>query len=141
MSWSNGTLAFGAIPKAALAALPPIRALGLGVTMQLSGWIADVGGPSGAAEVAMRAPAPNPARSTSQIAWSQPRAGAARLEIYDVGGRRVRTLMDGVQTAGEHAESWDLTDGGGVRVGAGLYFARLSVAGEHARVQRITVVR
>jgi hypothetical protein len=141
VSWTGGTLTLGAIPAASLAALPPLRSLALSLTMNLSGWVAGVDDGPISAELAMRTPSPNPARSTSRIAWSQPRAGAARLDVYDVGGRHVRTLHDGFVPSGAHAESWNLTDESGARVGAGLYFARLAVAGEPARTQRITVVR
>jgi thiol-disulfide isomerase/thioredoxin len=141
VSWAGGALTFGAIPSAALAALPPIRMLALSLTMQTPGWVAGVDDGPIAAELAMRTPSPNPAQSTSRIAWSQPRAAAARLEVYDVRGARIRTLANGVEAAGAHAATWNLADASGARVGAGLYFVRLSVAGENARVQRVTVVR
>jgi hypothetical protein len=46
-----------------------------------------------------------------------------------------------MQPAGAHAVDWDLADEKGARVGSGLYFARLSVAGEPAHTQRVTVLR
>ena len=140
MSWSNGTVTYGAIPAAQLAALPPIRLLSLSHTMKAA-WVAGVDDGPVATSLALRTPSPNPARSASRLAWSQPRAGNARLDVFDVNGRHVRTVTDGVQAAGVHAESWNLADEHGTRVGAGLYFLRLAVAGEPARTQRITVLR
>ena len=140
VSWANNTLTFGAIPKAQLAALPPIRLLRLATSAQAL-WVAGVDDGPVANTLALRTPSPNPARSASRLAWSQPRAGVARLDVFDLNGRHVRTVANGFQTAGMHAESWNLSDEGGARVGAGLYFLRLSVAGEPARTARITVVR
>jgi flagellar hook assembly protein FlgD len=47
-----------------------------------------------------------------------------QLEIFDVSGRHVRTLVDRVLGAGEHRANWDGRDDAGSRVGSGVYFAR-----------------
>jgi hypothetical protein len=52
--------------------------------------------------------------------------GAARLELYDTQGRRVRRLFDGALPAGRTRLRWDGCDGGGGRAAPGLYFARLA---------------
>lgn len=140
VNWSNGTLTFGAIPHAQLAALPPLRLLSLSHSMQAV-WVASVGDGPATTSLALRTPSPNPARSTSRLAWSQPRAGHARLDVFDVNGRHVRTVANGFRHAGAHAESWNLADAQGSRIGAGLYFLRLAVDGESAVTRRITVVR
>ncbi|MGH7743109.1 MAG: hypothetical protein ACRENS_13930, partial [Candidatus Eiseniibacteriota bacterium] len=51
--------------------------------------------------------APNPARHGCEIAFSLARAGDARLEIFDVAGRRVRSLESGTLAAGSHQARWD----------------------------------
>jgi len=84
---------------------------------------------------------PNPAAGADRIGWSQPRAAEARLDVFDVGGRRLRTLDDRTEGAGVHLATWDLTDDRGSRVRPGLYFARLTVAGEGDRTRRLTVIR
>jgi hypothetical protein len=92
------------------------------------------------AALAFAAPSPNPARGATTLRFALPREGAARLSVYDAGGRRVRRLVDGVLPAGEHTAAWDLRDDAGRAVGAGLYFARL----EHERrvlVRRIAAAR
>jgi len=53
-------------------------------------------------------------------------AGRVRICIYDVAGRRVRTLADRVFPAGEQVLRWDGTDDGGTKVGRGVYFVRSS---------------
>jgi hypothetical protein len=53
-------------------------------------------------------------------------AGRVRICIYDVAGRRVRTLADRVFPAGEQVLRWDGTDDAGTKVGRGVYFVRSS---------------
>jgi hypothetical protein len=140
-TWSGGTLTLGAVPAELLATLPATRRVEFRLLMQSGGPVTGVSEPGPATALEMRAPWPNPAHSSTRVAWSQPRAGVARLDVYDVSGRRVRTVDDRMQPAGAHAVDWDLADEKGARVGSGLYFARLSVAGEPAHTQRVTVLR
>jgi len=83
------------------------------------------------AEFAMRDARPNPARGPVAIEFSLPAAalgGTARLSIYGLDGRAVRTLAAGVG-GGPHLATWDLLDARGVKASPGLYFARLEWAG------------
>jgi hypothetical protein len=73
---------------------------------------------------------PNPTRTEASIGFEISRdAGPVRVTIHDVGGRLVRTLVDGLSVPGRHARSWDGHDALGARVGAGLYFVRMSWPG------------
>lgn len=92
--------------------------------------IVDMPDPGVPARVAFAPPAPNPSRGDVKLAFALPRAAGVSLEIFDVAGRRVRTLARGAAAAGEHAHRWDGRDAGGRAVGAGLYLARLVVDGE-----------
>ncbi len=140
VTWDGSTLAFGTITPDMLAPFGSMLQLTLNVTMQYEQPIANV--TRGAARtLALAPPSPNPAARLSRLAWAQPRSGAARLDVFDLGGRLVRTLASGEQAAGEHVVSWDLVDAAGTRVRPGLYFAHLSVAGEGARTVRVSVVR
>jgi hypothetical protein len=74
--------------------------------------------------------APNPFNPTTVIRYSVGQDGVpVRLVIYDVAGRRVATLKDGVSNAGQHAARWDGRDSSGAPVASGVYFARLEVGG------------
>jgi len=84
-----------------------------------------VPGPPEPAGVAFAPPSPNPARGEVSLRYTLPRDATASLAIFDVGGRRVRLLSSGTQTAGEHVIAWDLRDDAGRKVGGGLYFAQL----------------
>lgn len=80
-------------------------------------------------EYALGAGAPNPAATRSRIDYAMPVDGLVNLAVYDVGGRRVRSLVSGTQAAGVHATAWDLRDETGALVRAGVYYYRLEVAG------------
>jgi len=72
---------------------------------------------------------PNPFNPATTIPYELPRAGRARLALYDAAGRLVRTLVDAEVAAGAHAPRWDGRDEAGRPVGSGAYFARLTFAG------------
>ncbi len=68
---------------------------------------------------------PNPCRDEATIWFSMPAAGAARLTVHDVTGRRVATLVDRVVGSGAQSASWDTRDAAGRRVASGVYLLRL----------------
>ncbi|MDP6529585.1 MAG: FlgD immunoglobulin-like domain containing protein [Gemmatimonadota bacterium] len=82
---------------------------------------------------------PNPATGDAVIAFSLPSAGRARLSVYDVAGRRIRTLLDAECTEGNTRVRWDGRDASGHPLPAGVYFVRMSTkdARATARVHRI----
>jgi hypothetical protein len=68
---------------------------------------------------------PNPITNTAEFAYSVTQPGMVELAIYDVAGRRVRSLVKGETPAGTYRLGWDARDDGGQAVSAGIYFARL----------------
>jgi len=76
--------------------------------------------------------APNPFGDQSVLSFTMPAGGSARLSVYDVAGRLVRTLVDGACPAGPRAVEWDGRDASGKRVAAGVYFAKLNALDETA---------
>jgi len=74
--------------------------------------------------------APNPFSASTAITFDMPRAGRARVEVFDASGRRVTTLLDSEVGAGAHSVRWEGMDDGGRRVRPGLYLCRLDAAGE-----------
>ncbi len=83
---------------------------------------------------------PNPFNPSTTISFSLPAPGHATLAVYDIAGRKVRTLVSGPMTAGEHAVAWDGRDDGGKPVASGVYLTRL-VAGERVATGRMALVR
>ncbi len=72
---------------------------------------------------------PNPFNPTTSIHFRLARQGHADLEIYDVNGRLVRTLITGALDAGDHSASWDGRAENGAETASGIYFYRLRTAG------------
>ena len=73
--------------------------------------------------------APNPFVNATRLAYSLPHAGRTRLAVFDVAGRRVAMLADGLQDAGRHVLTWDGRDEDRSKLAAGVYFARLEFDG------------
>lgn len=93
-----------------------------------SGPVSDV--PQASPRAAMLAQnAPNPFNPATSIAFVLGAAGRAKLDIIDVAGRRVATLVDGHLPAGPHSVDWRGIDDRGRRVASGVYLYRLEVDG------------
>jgi len=86
----------------------------------------DVSGPS---ELALGAVRPNPMREAAELQFSLARAGRASLDVYDLTGRRVRSVAAGMFSAGRHVARWDGRSDGGALAPSGFYFARLTSDG------------
>ena len=72
---------------------------------------------------------PNPFNPSTIIPYQLPMAAQVRLEVFNVLGQRVATLVDGAQAAGVHKAVWTATDEAGRAVSAGVYIYRLTVNG------------
>lgn len=94
--------------------------------------------PSTPAAFALHTIQPNPFSRATTVRFALPRPVTLRLDVFDLLGRRVRTLADGEYPAGEHGIPWDGTDGDGRAVLPGVYLCRM-VAGPY-RAQRTMVV-
>ncbi|MCP4545158.1 MAG: hypothetical protein GY835_01680 [bacterium] len=68
---------------------------------------------------------PNPFNPKTTIQFDLPATGMVKLMVFDVTGRRVRTLLDGKAVMGHHEIVWDGRDATGHQVASGLYFTRL----------------
>ena len=75
---------------------------------------------------------PNPFNPSTMIPYQLPAAMHVRLQVFNLLGQRVATLVDGEQPAGFHTASWNATDAAGQAVGAGVYLYRLSGDGVQA---------
>jgi len=69
--------------------------------------------------------APNPMAAQGAIRFSLPSRERVHLSLYDVSGRKMRSLVDATLDAGPHSARWDGRNDAGARVAAGVYFARL----------------
>ena len=82
---------------------------------------------------------PNPLRAAARIRFDLPSAGTAALDVYDVAGRKVRSLTRGSRAQGPHAVDWDGTDDRGARLAAGIYFVRLE-SGSLSRKAKVVLI-
>ena len=72
---------------------------------------------------------PNPFNASTLIPYRLATPGAVRLEIYNLLGQPMRTLVDQFQEVGSYQVSWDARDQRGVAVAAGVYLVRLHYPG------------
>ncbi|MBD3258709.1 T9SS type A sorting domain-containing protein, partial [candidate division GN15 bacterium] len=73
---------------------------------------------------------PNPFNPETRISFSLSTASEVRLEVFNVIGQRVTTLIHGGYPAGEHQVVWRGTDDRGNQVASGIYLYRLSTPRE-----------
>jgi len=83
---------------------------------------------------------PNPFNPRTVIAFELAETGPIELAIYDVGGRLVRIMESGTQSAGRHESTWDGQDNAGRAVPTGTYFCRLSTA-QGSQTRKLTLAR
>lgn len=72
---------------------------------------------------------PNPTRGSLRFALTVGETAEAKLEVFDVTGRRVATPYSGRLEAGTHSLDWDASGTNGARVAQGVYFARFEALG------------
>ncbi len=77
---------------------------------------------------------PNPFNPSTVIPYQLPAPMHVRLEVFNVLGQRIATLVDSERPAGFHTASWDATDAAGQAVAAGVYLYRLH--GDGAQITR-----
>ena len=82
---------------------------------------------------------PNPFNPSTIIPYQLPASGHVRLEVFNVLGQRLATLVDAERSAGAHTAQWDGTDAAGRAVGAGVYIYRLSI-GRMTESRRMVLV-
>ncbi|RMG60740.1 MAG: T9SS C-terminal target domain-containing protein [Calditrichaeota bacterium] len=69
---------------------------------------------------------PNPFNPETHLAFSLVQAAFVKLEVYDLAGKKIKTLVNGRRAAGHYTVVWNGTNQAGQSVGSGVYFYRLS---------------
>ena len=99
-----------------------------------------VDGPGPGTNLALSA-SPNPTFGRVTASFSLPAAvSEGQLVVYDVGGRRVMTLLDGPLAAGDHRIAWSGLKDDGSAARPGVYFLRL-VTKQHSASRKILLIR
>lgn len=104
--------------------------LRLGVPPELSPFISFPSSEDTALKFRLRPNYPNPFNPHTTIRYTLPERGIVSIVVYDVLGRRVRTLVDDVRDGGDHVVSWDGLNDMGEDAATGVYFLRLVSSGE-----------
>ena len=84
---------------------------------------------------------PNPFNPATTIKYALPEASDVKLEIYNVVGQVVRTLVADHQNAGRYVVQWDATNDSGHSLSSGIYFYRLQAGGEFLEVKKMLLVK
>jgi hypothetical protein len=69
---------------------------------------------------------PNPFNPETEISYSLPEGCDVKLDIYNITGQKVTTIVDQYQDAGTHSVIWNGHDESGNQVASGIYFYRLT---------------
>ncbi len=84
---------------------------------------------------------PNPFNPQTTIAFALKARGRVRIDVFDVTGARVATLLDDTRAAGSYADvRWDGRDAAGSPVVSGVYFYKL-VAGEFSQTRKMVLLK
>jgi hypothetical protein len=91
--------------------------------------------------LALRQNEPNPFNPLTTIRYEVPAAGAdVKIEVFDLSGHRVRTLVNGHSPAGFHSVDWDGRSDAGEALGSGVYFYRLR-AGSAVKNEKMMMLK
>jgi hypothetical protein len=94
-----------------------------------------------AASLVLERNVPNPFNPSTSIELSLTQPESVRLEVFDVRGRLVAVVHDGVLGAGTHSLRWDGIDQTGQTVASGTYFARARGAAGYSQAISMTLVK
>jgi hypothetical protein len=84
---------------------------------------------------------PNPFNPTTTISYQLPADSEVELIIYNIKGQVVRTLVNEMLPAGEHAVVWGGNDDSGHNVSSGIYFYKLRVNGKTEAVKKCLLLK
>jgi len=84
---------------------------------------------------ALRQNYPNPFNAETSISYELPNLGHVRIEVYDILGRLVATLVDSDEAAGRHSVVWDAS-----RQSSGVYLYKIT-AGDYSDIKKMTLLK
>jgi len=99
------------------------------------GWEANEAPAEIAADFILLDAYPNPFNAITTNSYELPRAAQVKIEIYNLAGQKVETLVDDLMDAGHHQVAWD-----GSQYSTGIYFYKLT-AGDRILAKRMTLLK
>ena len=79
---------------------------------------------------------PNPFNPSTMITFAIPNEANVKVQVYDITGKLVTTLVDNKMSAGYHNIEWTGTDANGRRVATGIYFYKMT-AGNFVQTKKM----
>ncbi|MDD5765820.1 MAG: FlgD immunoglobulin-like domain containing protein, partial [Candidatus Marinimicrobia bacterium] len=83
---------------------------------------------------------PNPFNAQTNIRYDLPEEGRVTIQLYNLMGQRVRTLIDRTQPAGSYSLVWDSKNDDGTAIASGIYFLRFK-AGSFSKLEKVTLLK
>jgi hypothetical protein len=83
---------------------------------------------------------PNPFNPTTDVKFSLSEPGAVRIDVFNIKGEKVRTLVDGEMEAAFHTVTWNGVDDSGRNVGSGVYFYKMR-AGKYTSTKKMILMK
>ena len=83
---------------------------------------------------------PNPFNPTTVINYDLPHPAKVEINVYNILGQKIKTLMNGIQVKGTHSVTWDGTDQKERTVASGIYFYKI-VAGDYTCVRKMIMLK
>jgi len=83
---------------------------------------------------------PNPFNPETNIGFTMPKSGQLKLEIFNILGQKVRTLVDQYLKAGHKVVDWDGKDDSGKEVSSGMYLYRMTTP-EFSQTKKMVLLR
>ena len=83
---------------------------------------------------------PNPFNPTTTIAYSVKESGPVQIDIYNLSGQKVRTLVNSNMSAGNHTVVWNGKDSSSRSVGSGVYFFKMQ-AGKYTSTKKMIMMK
>lgn len=83
---------------------------------------------------------PNPFNPTTTIEFSLPKHSSVSIDIYNILGQKIKTLVSTKLTAGSYNVNWDGANSDGVSVATGIYFYRLK-ADEFVKTRKMLLLK
>ena len=83
---------------------------------------------------------PNPFNPSTVIRYQIPESEFVTIEVYNMLGQKINTLINDIQNAGEHSTNWDGTNIAGEQVSSGIYLYKIK-AGEFSAVRKMMLIK
>ena len=84
---------------------------------------------------------PNPFNPETNIVFNLPEDGKVQLDIYNIRGQKVKTLINSNLDQGNHSVIWNGEDDSGKKVSSGVYLYKLQVNGKTEKTKKMLLLR